>query len=303
MDDHHPAGIYYPGQPTIFHPAPSPYGIPYRCLYSRNIPNLLFAGRNISVTHAALSSTRVMGTCSILGQAAGTAAALCVKRRRFPRSVDVVELQRALMDDDCWLPGLTRPVSSLAQTGTLTGDGQDLPLLIDGMDRDRPDSKHAWTGRQAEYTWNTRQHIGGVRLVFDSNLQLHKRMPCTYPHKTAMPGTLVKSYRLETDTGTVFREDNNHQRLVRVPLRVETKTLRLVIEETWGKTDARIFAFEPVTDLTPLPQYPDGPAFSEVDIAGVMAEPPRVGTAYPVLVPQVYVDGNHIDGQIGRAHV
>ena len=80
MDDHHPAGILYPGRPTIFHPAPSPYGIPYRSLYSRNVTNLLFAGRNISVTHAALSSTRVMATCSLLGQAAGTAAALCVRR-------------------------------------------------------------------------------------------------------------------------------------------------------------------------------------------------------------------------------
>lgn len=264
MDDHHPAGIYYPGQPTIFHPAPSPYGIPYRSLYSRNIPNLLFAGRNISVTHAALSSTRVMGTCAILGQAVGTAAALCIKHRCSPRNVAIAELQQTLMDDDCWLPGLTRPVSTLAQTGKLSGDGQDLPLLLDGMDRDREKQSHAWTGRQAEYHWTTRQHIGGVRLVFDSNLQLHKRMPCTFPHKVAMPGSLVKSYRLETNGETVFRETNNHQRLVRVPLRVETKGLRLVIEETWGGTDARVFGFEPVTALNPLPRYPDGPAFSEV---------------------------------------
>ena len=97
MDDHHPAGLLYPGEPTIFHPAPSPYGIPYRCLYSKNIGNLFFAGRNISVTHAALSSTRVMGTTAMLGQAAGTAAALCVRgrqraarpeRRRTPARVD-----------------------------------------------------------------------------------------------------------------------------------------------------------------------------------------------------------------------
>ncbi len=87
MDDHHPAGLYYPGHPTIFHPAPSPYGIPYRSLYSRNIENLLFAGRNISVTHAALSSTRVMATCAIIGQAAGTAAALCTEHNCAPRSL------------------------------------------------------------------------------------------------------------------------------------------------------------------------------------------------------------------------
>ena len=79
MDDHHPAAFRYPGQPTIFHPAPSPYGIPYRSLYSRNIGNLLFAGRNISATHMAVDSTRVMGTTALLGQAAGTAAAVAVR--------------------------------------------------------------------------------------------------------------------------------------------------------------------------------------------------------------------------------
>ena len=42
MDDHNPAGINTKDKPNIFHPAPSPFGIPYRCLYSVNIENLLF---------------------------------------------------------------------------------------------------------------------------------------------------------------------------------------------------------------------------------------------------------------------
>ncbi|MBT5712502.1 FAD-dependent oxidoreductase, partial [Candidatus Poribacteria bacterium] len=103
MDDHHPAGLLYPGKPTIFHPAPSPYGIPYRCIYSANVDNLLFAGRNISVTHAALSSTRVMATCAVVGQAAGTAAALCVRHGVAPVALPrerTGELQAALMHDD-----------------------------------------------------------------------------------------------------------------------------------------------------------------------------------------------------------
>jgi len=57
-----------------------PYGIPYRSLYSRNIANLMFAGRDASCTHAAMSSTRVMGTGCSMGQAIGTAAALAAKR-------------------------------------------------------------------------------------------------------------------------------------------------------------------------------------------------------------------------------
>ena len=76
MDDHPSEAFHYKGEPTVFHRAPSPYGIPYRCLYSRNIANLFFAGRNISASHMAISSTRVMGTCAIMGQAVGTAAAL-----------------------------------------------------------------------------------------------------------------------------------------------------------------------------------------------------------------------------------
>jgi hypothetical protein len=99
MDDHHPAGIFYPGKPTIFHPAPSPYGIPYRSLYSKNVANLLFAGRSISVTHAALSSTRVMATCAVIGQAAGTAAALCARHACDPRSLSNGPRLRELQTD------------------------------------------------------------------------------------------------------------------------------------------------------------------------------------------------------------
>ncbi len=87
MDDHHPGGIDWSGEPTIFHPAPSPFGIPYRTLYSRSISNLFVAGRNISVTHAAMSATRVMATCAVVGQAAGTAAAIAVREGTSPRGI------------------------------------------------------------------------------------------------------------------------------------------------------------------------------------------------------------------------
>ncbi|HEX7009326.1 MAG TPA: FAD-dependent oxidoreductase, partial [Phycisphaeraceae bacterium] len=280
MDDHHPAGIYYPGKPTIFHPAPSPYGIPYRSLYSRNIANLLFAGRNISVTHAALSSTRVMATCALLGQATGTAAALCVKRGCDPRGLSSGEplrlLQRTLMDDDCWLPGVRRPASELATAATLAGAGDGLPLLLDGVDRDRPEGTHAWVGpvgAAIEYRWTDPVNLGGVRFIFDSNLNNTKRMPCSYPQRgdrCLVPSSLIRQYRLEAMDAhgqwqTIHRESNNYHRLVRLPLAVQTKGLRFVPEATWGDEAARLFAFEPVThsDAVP-PPVAQGPAFSEV---------------------------------------
>jgi FAD dependent oxidoreductase len=280
MDDHHPAGLYYPGEPTIFHPAPSPYGIPYRSLYSRNITNLLFAGRNISVTHAALSSTRVMGTCAILGQAAGTAAALCVRHRCDPRSLGsgarLTELQATLMDDDCWLPGFTRPVSALARRAKLSAGNEGAQVLLDGMDRDRPDAVHRWNspvGGSVEFAWAAPVQLAGARLVFDSNLQLHKRMPCSYPHRSgrsAVPQSLVKAFRLEAKDSsgrwkTVYRETGNYQRLVCVPLEMKTRALRFVAEETWGDPDVRLFAFEPLETLArKIPVQPEGLHFSEI---------------------------------------
>ncbi|XHR30975.1 MAG: FAD-dependent oxidoreductase [Chthoniobacteraceae bacterium] len=280
MDDHHPAGIYFPGKPTIFHPAPSPYGIPYRSLYSRNITNLLFAGRNISVTHAALSSTRVMATCAILGQAAGTAAALCAKHARNPRDLNsgapLRELQATVMEDDCWLPTLRREISQLAHSGCLSDQGDNAAALLDGLDRDRKGENHAWSGPQGaniDFQWMERVKIDGARIVFDSDLNFTKRMPCSYPcsaEQRKIPASLVKAFRLEciNNSGkwqTVFREGNNYLRLVYVPLAIESTKLRLVVEETWGAPDARIFAFEPLSSCrTKVPAIPKGETFAEV---------------------------------------
>ena len=86
MDNHLPAGFYAPGYSSHHLPVNAPYPIPYRCLYSRNIDNLMFAGRNISASHLAMSSTRVMATCSLMGQAAGAAAALAVEKTCDPSS-------------------------------------------------------------------------------------------------------------------------------------------------------------------------------------------------------------------------
>ncbi len=64
-----------------------PYAVPYRCLYSRNIDNLFMAGRNISVTHVALGTVRVMRTTGMMGEVVGMAAALCKKYNTTPRKV------------------------------------------------------------------------------------------------------------------------------------------------------------------------------------------------------------------------
>ncbi len=64
-----------------------PYWLPYRCLYSRNVPNLFMAGRNISVTHEALGATRVQPTTGMMGEVVGMAVSLCKKYNTDPRRV------------------------------------------------------------------------------------------------------------------------------------------------------------------------------------------------------------------------
>ncbi|MBP7053253.1 MAG: FAD-dependent oxidoreductase [Phycisphaerae bacterium] len=68
-------------------PAIKPYPIPYRCLYSRNVENLFMAGRDISVTHVALGTVRVMRTCGMMGEVVGMAASICKNRGTTPRGV------------------------------------------------------------------------------------------------------------------------------------------------------------------------------------------------------------------------
>ena len=76
------------------------YPLPYRCFYSKDISNMFMAGRNISVSHIALGSTRVMRTCGLIGEVVGMAASICTKRKVTPRDIyttyfeDLKELMR-----------------------------------------------------------------------------------------------------------------------------------------------------------------------------------------------------------------
>jgi len=82
------------------------YPVPYRCFYSRNIENLFMAGRNISVTHEALGTIRVMKTCGMMGVVVGKAAAVCAKNDCLPRDVYYQHLEELI--ELCRLPGNIR---------------------------------------------------------------------------------------------------------------------------------------------------------------------------------------------------
>ncbi len=259
MDDHHPGGMNWKGQPTIFHRAPSPYGIPYRCLYSKNIDNLLFAGRNISATHASMSSTRVMATCAVIGQAVGTASAIAIKYGLSPRGVyqeKIKELQQTLMDDDCYLPWKVREVPDLSKSAQLSASDGDAEVLRNGIDRPIGDVDNGWIGKIGswiEYSFTTPQKIKEFRFIFDSDLNRKPlNMPCNYPLNpqfASVPKTMTKSFRIDflDDNGhwkTLFREDNNYQRLVRIRRNIKTSAVRFIPLATWGNDDVHIFAWD-----------------------------------------------------------
>lgn len=125
IDLHNLKGIYSGEEGPFFSNAHVPMvSIPYRCLYSKNISNLMMAGRNISVSHIALGTTRVQATIATIGQVCGTAAAMCVKKNMTPRelgSQSLEELRQQLLKDDQYIPGLcSTDVSDLAREAKVT---------------------------------------------------------------------------------------------------------------------------------------------------------------------------------------
>lgn len=93
IDIHNPAGG---GQAEKHSQPATPYDIPYRSLLPKKIEGLLLSGRNISGTHRAHASYRVMGVALATGQAAGTAAALSALSQVTPRELDPRKVQEAL---------------------------------------------------------------------------------------------------------------------------------------------------------------------------------------------------------------
>lgn len=268
MDDHNPAGINTKDKPNIFHPAPSPFGIPYRCLYSVNIENLYFAGRNISVTHTAMSASRVMATCALLGQAVGTASAIAIKNDATPREISekyICELQQMLMDDDCWLPYCKTKISELTKSATITSTGEDAELLLNGIERHYSDDKNCWSGKIGDtvtFSFESEKAINEVRFVFNSDLNrettgagkyIPEKMNTCNVHKNApalnVPKTLVKDMKIEIKNADDKWQEidgikENHQRLVKIKIGKTTKAIRFTLTSTNGNEIADIYSID-----------------------------------------------------------
>ena len=256
-----------------------PYPIPFRSLYSHNIENLMFAGRNISASHVAFSSTRVMGTIGLLGQAAGTGAAIAVHHDLTPRQACqqyITEIQDTLMEDDCFLPGLRRKIASLSKEATLTCDYGDCSDLINGLDRriwGKDNGYFGKTNKAVTYTFSEPRHVAGFRLVVDSDLNrefvegnpdgLNTTSVMFYPYSHnqttfGFPKCMIKHYKIEaqgedSQWRVVYEDKENHQRFIKQPLDITARAIRFIPLSTYfsetkvedyGSSVAHIFNFE-----------------------------------------------------------
>ncbi|MFJ4914007.1 FAD-dependent oxidoreductase [Streptomyces sp. NPDC088726] len=121
------------------------FHIPLRCLYSVNVSNLLFAGRNISATHIAFGATRVMATCATLGEAAGTAAALCVGMGLTPRELALKEpdsVRRTLLRQDASVIGVADDDPGNLALGAVVSASSHLSRLAAGPTTAEPGERY-----------------------------------------------------------------------------------------------------------------------------------------------------------------
>ena len=257
MDDHHPAGLKSVnlGKPAaINHPAPSPYGISYKCLYSRNIANLLFAGRNASCTHTAMSSTRVMGTCCSMGQAAGTAAALAVHKGILPpmMSGHMRELQQALLKDDAYLPGVKQVFPNLTAGSRLEASRGCPEPVRDGINRPVGNNIHSWECRRGDniaYLFGVKKRVREISLILDSGLDKIAAMSRQVDDSqlTKLPEVMPESFYVEILVGgkwkKIAEEKRNYSRLARFGVNRMCEGIRFTMGKTRGAETSRIYAF------------------------------------------------------------
>ncbi len=146
IDTHPPEGVDAPGEaPCTQHHLPWLYDIPLRCCVAATVRNLFFAGRNLSATHLAFASTRVMATCAAVGQGVGTAAALALRAGVEPAAIAgdpalLARIQQQLLRDDAFLLGATnRDEADLARGACVTASsaqpGGEAANILSGQTR------------------------------------------------------------------------------------------------------------------------------------------------------------------------
>lgn len=264
LDEHNPGGIENISEPpSYFHyHFKEVYEFPFRSLYSKNVSNLMFAGRNVSQTHIALSSSRIMATCALMGQAVGTAATICNKKNILPREVGqkhIKELQEQLMRDDVFIPkrpakdpsDLARKSSLIFASTTSSGDVQN---LLNGTSRDIYGKINHWQSdglpAELQLEWENPISISKVELKCDTNVKRNIMMRKDSRNDelfgNSIPKEMLKSLSLQgrvngqwVDLGSI---DENRTRLIKFHFKPTRLTaVKLMMTETYGAENIKLF--------------------------------------------------------------
>lgn len=261
IDDHFPGGFYHRGTPNTNIPTPAPYSLPYRSLYSKNVENLFFAGRNISMTHMAMSSIRVMATCALLGEAVGKAASIATKNNLTPHGIyteKIDELKKLLLNEDCFLPSNKRRMSHICLNAKLNihsdviRNGEDRAHRLYGTD-EKNYAYFASAGEEITYEFDESE-ISSVHIVFCSDLN-RETLPggiCEKTHSTRantllsspvmhMPHTLCKEFvltgSLNGKKSEILHIKDNRKRAYHIDLNQKFDKFILKPVCNWGNTE------------------------------------------------------------------
>ncbi len=220
VDNHTPNGLDdKDAEPSFVRWFPGLYTIPYRCYCNRNFVNLMQAGRIISASKLAMASARVMGTCAVGGQAAGTAAAMCISDHCLPRDIGkkIDQLQQRLLRDDCYIPGLTNTdPMDIARTATVHASSQirkgSPEAVINGVSRNEEGRINCWEssgiaeeGELLTLALQAPSKVGQVRITFDSNLNRPIKITMSAKRmaeqQIGVPAELVRDYQVILSLG------------------------------------------------------------------------------------------------------
>lgn len=266
IDVHNPKGFYAKKKWLDYTHLDSPYPIPYRCYYSKNIGNLFMAGRDISATHVAHGSIRLIRTCAVGGQAVGTAAYLCRKHGKRPRQVGadhVDELQQTLLKHDCHIPGIrNEDPDDLARTARLsasskhtdpeTGYVHCAEKVISGLSRGEDEDENLWLSAPMNtdpspwlrLDWDRPVELNTVHLTFDTMIREQRFFdrPVLGPIPTCVRDCVIE-YRDQDNRWRALGEISGNflrHRIIRTET-LHTRSIRVRVQKTHGDPHARIY--------------------------------------------------------------
>ncbi|MBR6793836.1 MAG: FAD-dependent oxidoreductase [Clostridia bacterium] len=256
--DNHTGLFAFDQKPSMIFPVEGSYDIPYRSYCVKGLKNLFAGGRCMGASKLAMSSTRVMGTCAIGGQAIGTAAALLSAEKATDiRDVDIKRLQQTLLREDCYLPRIfNEDADDLAKSASVIASAEEAGFsaenIINGITRamdGKPNAWHAPVGETLTLRLKEPAAVKTVQVVFDSNFNLEKKITLSSTRqnqqKVGVPEELVRNFEvtLLQDGKPVARQEitDNVQRLVKIPVSAVCDTVQLRFTDTWGDSCARVF--------------------------------------------------------------